>query len=45
MQFDGGIQMEIEKLIELLDSEELAIDAINKIALTFGIDVDIYEEF
>ena len=36
--------MGIDKLIESLGSEELAIEAINKIALAFNIDVDIYEE-
>ena len=36
--------MDIDKLIESLGSEELAIETINKIALAFGIDVDVYEE-
>jgi len=37
--------MNIDKLIEELGSEQLAIEAINKIALAFGIDVDVYEEY
>lgn len=37
--------MNIDELIESLGSEELAIQAINAIALAFGIDVDVYEEY
>lgn len=36
--------MNTDKLIEQLTSEQQAIEAINKIALAFGIDVDVYEE-
>ena len=34
----------IDELVDSLTSEQLAIEAINKIALAFGIDVDVYEE-
>lgn len=36
--------MNTDQLIESLNSEELAIEVIYKIALAFNIDVDVYEE-
>ena len=36
--------IDIDELVDSLESEQTAIEAINKIALAFGIDVDVYEE-